>query len=64
MKRAPKASVKRKVFEVEGPGVSGAVPLDVRAREVFEYFKKYNYEVWRSGGAGARRARTCCVRAH
>lgn len=45
VKRAPKASVKRKVFEVEGPGVLGAVPLDVRARAIFEYFKKYNYEV-------------------
>ena len=51
MKRAPKSSVKRKVFEVPGPGVAGAVPLDARARAVFAYFKKYNYEVWHSDAA-------------
>jgi hypothetical protein len=49
VKRAPKASVKRKVFEVEGPGVSNAVPLDARARAIFDYFKKYNYEVKERG---------------
>ena len=54
MKRAPKSSVKRKVFEVPGPGVAGAVPLDARARAVFAYFKKYNYEVWHSGAAHVR----------
>jgi hypothetical protein len=48
VKRAPKSSVKRKVFEVPGPGADGAVPLDARARAVFAYFKKYNYEVWHS----------------
>jgi Cofactor assembly of complex C subunit B len=52
VKRAPKSSVKRKVFEVPGPGVDGAVPLDARARAVFAYFKKYNYEVWHSEAAG------------
>jgi hypothetical protein len=36
---------------VEGPGVGGAVPLAVRARAVFEYFNKYNYEVWRDWAA-------------
>ena len=25
--------------------MDGAVPLDVRARTIFDYFKKYNYEV-------------------
>ncbi len=35
MKRAPKASIKRKVFEVPGPKAdSEVVPLDVRARQV------------------------------
>lgn len=54
VKRAPKASVKRKAFEVEGPGVADAVPLNVRARAIFDYFKKYNYEVGRAGSSHAR----------
>ena len=35
------------MFEVDGPGKEGGVPLDVRARAIFAYFKKYNYEVRR-----------------
>ncbi len=35
VKRAPKASIKRKVFEVPGPKAeTDVVPLDVRARQV------------------------------
>ena len=49
IKRAPKATKKRKVFEVEGPGVVGGMRLDVRARTIFQYFKKYNYEVKETG---------------
>lgn len=49
IKRAPKATKKRKVFEVEGPGKEGGIPLDVRARAIFQYFKKYNYEVKETG---------------
>ncbi len=41
--------MKRKVFEVDGPGVPGAVPLDARARAIFDYFKQYNYEVKERG---------------
>lgn len=39
VKRAPKASVKRKTFEVDGPGREGAMPMDDRARQIFSYFK-------------------------
>lgn len=49
VKRAPKANKKRKTFEVEGPGVEGAVTLDSRARAIFAYMKKYNYEVKEMG---------------
>ena len=49
IKRAPKATKKRKVFEVEGPGKEGGIPLDVRARAIFQYFKKYNSEVKETG---------------
>lgn len=49
VKRAPKAKRKRKTYEVDGPGRPGAVPLDNRARNIFEYFKKYNYEVVGTG---------------
>lgn len=35
IKRAPKASVKRKTYEVLGPKAEGAMPLDDRARQVF-----------------------------
>lgn len=61
MKRAPKASVKRKVFEVEGPGVADAVPLDVRARAIFEYFKKYNYEVRPHAGWRVKASNRLCI---
>ena len=49
IKRAPKASKKRITFEVEGPAKAGAQALDERARQIFLYFKKYNYEVKDTG---------------
>ena len=49
IKRAPKAKKVRKTFEVEGPASTGALPLDERARRIFGYFKKYNYEVVETG---------------
>jgi hypothetical protein len=49
IKRAPKAKKVRKTFETEGPAKAGALPLDQRARQVFAYFKKYNYEVKETG---------------
>ncbi|KAK9831719.1 hypothetical protein WJX74_006981 [Apatococcus lobatus] len=48
VKRAPKAKRKRITFEVAGPSKSN-VPLDARARSIFAYFKKYNYEVVETG---------------
>ena len=48
IKRAPKATKKRKIFEVDGPGKEGGA-LDARARSIFQYFKKYNYEVKETG---------------
>ncbi|KAK9812739.1 hypothetical protein WJX72_002877 [[Myrmecia] bisecta] len=49
IKRAPKAKIVRKTFEVAGPKKEGAVPLDVRAVQIFQYFKKYNYAVKETG---------------
>jgi hypothetical protein len=49
IKRAPKAKIKRKTFEVPGPGVDNSMPLDARARQIFSYFKKYNYSVLSTG---------------
>lgn len=49
VKRAPQSAKKRLTFEVEGPGKAGAIPLDDRARAIFRYFKKYNYEVKNTG---------------
>lgn len=49
IKRAPKAKIKRKTFEVAGPASAGAMPLDQRARQIFAYFSKYNYEVKERG---------------
>ena len=43
IKRAPKAKKVRKTFETPGPKAAEALPLDVRARQIFAYFKKYNY---------------------
>lgn len=37
IKRAPKANIKRKTFEVEGPKAPNAMPLDDRARQIFKY---------------------------
>ena len=45
IKRAPKASIKRKTFEAPGPAKEGANSLDARASQIFMYFKKYNYDV-------------------
>lgn len=49
VKRAPKANRKRKTFEVPGPAVEGAMPVDARARQIFAYFKSYNYQVKETG---------------
>lgn len=49
IKRSPKAKVRRKTFEVAGPAVEGHVPLDSRARQIFNYFKTYNYTVKATG---------------
>lgn len=49
IKRSPRAKIKRKTFEVAGPGVEGAMPLDARARQVFQYFTTYNYQVKSKG---------------
>ncbi|MEW5306986.1 MAG: hypothetical protein WDW36_009409 [Sanguina aurantia] len=49
VKRAPVAAKKRIVFEVPGPDAAGSMPLDARAREVFKYFKTYNYELKSTG---------------
>ena len=48
VKRAPKANRKRKTFEVAGPGAAGAISMDERARQNFQYFKSYNYKVRRA----------------
>lgn len=49
VKRAPQATKKRMTFQVEGPAVEGSMPLDDRARQIFRYFKRYNYEVKETG---------------
>lgn len=49
IKRAPKAKIKRKTFEVPGPGAADAMPLDARAKQIFAYFKNYNYTVKSTG---------------
>ena len=49
IKRAPKAKIKRKTFEVSGPAKEDAMPLDARARQIFDYFKSYNYTVKSTG---------------
>ncbi|CAG9467307.1 unnamed protein product [Pedinophyceae sp. YPF-701] len=49
IKRAPKAAVKRQTFEIDGPKVEGAKPLDDVARGVAAYFLKYNYNVAGTG---------------
>ncbi|GAB4821324.1 hypothetical protein N2152v2_008370 [Parachlorella kessleri] len=49
IKRAPKAKVRRRTYEVAGPSGPDAQPLDARAREIFQYFKRYNYEVKGTG---------------
>ena len=37
------------MYEVDGPARRGALALDDRARQLFTYFKKYNYEVKETG---------------
>eukprot|EP01024_Parvocaulis_polyphysoides_P035512 TRINITY_DN3145_c1_g1_i3.p1 TRINITY_DN3145_c1_g1~~TRINITY_DN3145_c1_g1_i3.p1 ORF type:complete len:302 (-),score=50.38 TRINITY_DN3145_c1_g1_i3:182-1087(-) len=49
IKRAPKAKIVRKTFEVEGPKKEGPTGLDRRARQIFAYFKNYNYKVKETG---------------
>ena len=49
IKRAPKAKRVRKTFETKGPKQEGSLPLDQRARQIFAYFKKYNYDVKDTG---------------
>ena len=34
---------------MEGPAKAGAEALDIRAKQIFLYFKKYNYEVKETG---------------
>lgn len=53
IKRAPRANRKRKTFAVPGPAAPGAMPMDERARQIFAYFKSYNYKA-RGGAAAAR----------
>ena len=53
IKRAPKAKKVRKTFETPGPKAAEALPLDVRARQIFAYFKKYNYTGWAADHAAA-----------
>ncbi|GAX84715.1 hypothetical protein CEUSTIGMA_g12137.t1 [Chlamydomonas eustigma] len=49
IKRAPQSSKKRKTYEVDGPARPGAMTIDNRARQIFQYFKKYNYTVKATG---------------
>lgn len=41
--------MRRRTYEVPGPAVADAMPLDARARQIFQYFKGYNYEVKSTG---------------
>lgn len=49
VKRSTKSKVVRKVFEMPGPAVEGAKPLDEIARSVSSYFKQNNYRVVDAG---------------
>jgi len=49
IKRSPKAKIKRKTFEVAGPSKEGAMALDARAKQIFDYFRNYNYTVKETG---------------
>ncbi|KAG7668610.1 hypothetical protein Ndes2526B_g03769 [Nannochloris sp. 'desiccata'] len=49
IKRAPKAKIKRKTFEVPGPSAKETMPIDERAKQIFTYFKNYNYNVKSTG---------------
>jgi len=49
VKRAPVASKKRKVYEVDGPKKDGGKPSKEWAGKIMAYFKKYNYEVKEMG---------------
>ena len=56
IKRAPKAKRVRRVYEVPGPASPDAMPLDERARQIFRYFKTYNYSVAKPGEGGSAAA--------
>ena len=56
IKRAPKSKRVRRIYEVPGPASPGAMPLDERARQIFRYFKQYNYSVAKPGEGGAQQA--------
>ena len=49
IKRAPKSKKVRKTYEVAGPGLPDGMPLDERARSIFNYMKKYNYSITETG---------------
>jgi hypothetical protein len=49
IKRSPKAKIKRKTFQVPGPAAPNAIPIDQRAKQIFQYFKTYNYSVKETG---------------
>ena len=49
IKRAPKAKKVRKTFETRGPKQIGALSPEQRAKQIFAYFKKYNYDVKDAG---------------
>jgi hypothetical protein len=53
IKRAPKAKRVRRVYEVPGPASPDAMPLDERARQIFRYFRTYNYSVAKPGEGGS-----------
>lgn len=49
IKRSAKSKIRRKTYEVDGPAKEGAVPVDSRAKEIAEYFTKYNYQITGTG---------------
>lgn len=49
IKRSAKSKIRRKTFEVDGPGKEGAVALDSTASTIAQYFLKYNYQILETG---------------
>ncbi|CAD7699691.1 unnamed protein product [Ostreobium quekettii] len=49
IKRAPKSTIKRKTYSVDGPAVEGAPSMDQRAKTIAQYFTKYNYRIKETG---------------